>query len=248
MMKRILIIILFLFLIAGTANAIEIKVNISEVLNVTAYSFSDLTNNIFKGTYELYNTGSLGYKARIRIDILKEEHTLFTGWSDEKALMAGEMKTFEVYWYTAELGNYSIRTRIYYGNEIRDLNETKIEIKNVIPAKDVFQIKNFRTYDKSIKFTLISNQSLSDVIIIPTNYPTSWIFEQKKINLEANRRKIVVLPYDGLFYSRPVTIMIFTEDGRYATTKTFQMEKEVGLMKYIHFLIDNLRDFLDIDF
>jgi len=249
-MKKILF-MLFILLLISIANAQLIKVNIAEVLNgnITSLVYNpNMNTNLFKITTEFFNTGSIGYKARARLDIFSQSNLLYTAWSKEASLIPGVKSSFDMYWYEPNMtGNFSGRLRVYYANEIKE-SEIRFKIKNFTISQDIFEISDLRTYDNYIKFSLKSPQTLSNVIVFPSKYPLGWIFEQTKIEkLNQNDKISVALPYQpSLWIPNEVTIAVVTEDGKYYSSKTFTLVKEEGLLKYIHYLTDGLRVLLNI--
>ena len=228
-----------------------IKVHIAEVLggNVSSLAYNQtLDTNLFKVTTEFYNTGSVGYNARSRLDIFSQSNLIYTGWSKESSLIPGTRSSYDIYWYEPNTtGDFSAKLRIYYANEIKE-SEISFKIKNFTVSQDIFKISEIRTYDDYIKFSLKSPQSVGNVIVFPSKYPSGWIFEQTKIEkLDENDKVSVSLPYRAsLWMPSEVTIAIVTEDGKYYSSKTFSLAKEEGLLKYIHYLTDGLRVLLNI--
>jgi hypothetical protein len=196
---------------------------------------------------EFFNSGSVAYKTRLRIDILNPREIMFTGWSKEETMMPGERKNFEIYWYTPKTENIVAKVIAYYERE-RTEREMRLKIVNNQTSEDVFQIKNFRTYDDHVKFQIKSNRTLGNVLVIPKNYMMGWVFEQKKMeNLDENKNVEVIIPYEtDVWFSHDVNIEVVTEDGRYHSVFSFSLNKEEGLWKYIHYIIDELSLFLNI--
>jgi hypothetical protein len=230
------------------SSSIELKVKVVEKIDGKVDFFNyTLSKNILKVFLNFYNIGSVGYKTRIRIDVFNETNLILSGWSEEKPLQPGQWENFEVYLFINQTGNFSFRTRIYYGNEILDYKNFSLEIENLSYPRDIFGIEDLRVYDNYIKFAIKANKTLKNVIVVPSNYPITWVFEQRKIKeLEANKRFNVILPFDGIFSPVKIKITILTEDGLYATTKRFLLQKESGFTKYLHILIDLLKNLLNI--
>jgi hypothetical protein len=176
------------------ANSILIEVEIPKSLegNFTSFSY-DSSKDILKFWFEFYNSGSTAYRTRIRLDVFNDSKIVFTGWSDEKVLMPGDRKNFEIYWYTNSTGNFSARVRAYFGNEIFE-RRISLEKKNSFSPEDVFEIKNFRTYDDFIVFDIKAKRNAKDVVILPSDFPLGWIFEQKKIDFlkEGEERTVAI--------------------------------------------------------
>lgn len=248
-MRRLFLAIpLFLFLSIVTAQVIH--VDIVETLNVTisAISYPKITNGAFKITTEIFNTGSVGYRARVRLDVFDQHNLLYRGWSSETSLSPGARTSSNIYWYEPNrTGNFKGRLRIYYANEI---NETEInfEVRDLPTTQDIFEISDFRTYDDYIKFSLKSPQTVKNIIAFVSDYPIGWIFEQTKIEkLEQNDKISVSIPYQpSLWVPSEITLSIVTEDGKYYSSKSFNLAKEEGFLKYINYLVDAIRVFFNI--
>ncbi len=236
-----LLLALIIFIAISSAAVIEIEVKMKLDGKISFFSFERM-NNIVKASTEFYNTGSVAYKARARLDILNRSELIFSGWSEEKPLMPGERKTFEIYWYSpSKAKNLTARLRVYFGNEI--VEESKnLSIEYVKSSKDLFQIKNFRTYEDHIRFEIRANETLKNVIVVPSDYIQGWIFEQIKLReLKANKNTEVKIRYiPTVWMESQVKLNVFTEDGKYYFSKTFELKKEKGLLKYLHMIYDKL--------
>jgi hypothetical protein len=246
-MKKTLVLIFLLFLIPiASAGVIEIGVKTVLKGEISAF-FYNTSNGVLKLNPEFYNSGSVAYKTRARLNIVNSTDVIFTGWGKEETLMPGERKSFEIYWYTPRTENIVAKLRIYYGKETIE-REVKFKVVNTKTTEDVFLIKNFRTYDDSIKFQLRSTEPLKNVIVIPKNYMMGWVFEQKMIeNLDANKNMEVVIPYEAsVWFSHNVTIDVVTEDGKYYSTLSFNLQKEKGFEKYFHYVTDRLNLLLNL--
>lgn len=249
MMRKILIIGI-LVLVFVSINAQKIDVEISQILDgkISAISYDKKIKDVFKIKVEFYNTGSLGYRSRIRLDILNNTDLLFTGWSQEKPLKPSDRAVFNVYWYPYNLrGKFTGKIRVYYANEIKT-DDIDVEVKDVSIPIQAIEITDFKTFDDEIEISLKSNETLKNVIIIPSGYPLGWIFEQTKIeSMNKDHVKKVWLPYKpSLWEPANVKIEIVTEDGEYYTTKTFSLEREGRLSQFFHDILKPLRRYLTI--
>jgi hypothetical protein len=226
------------------ANAAVIEIEVAKDLrgNFTSFSY-DSSNDIVKFQFEFYNTGSIPYKTRIRIDINDSKNN-FVGWSDEKSLMPGDRKNFDIFWYTNSSGNFFVRTRAYYANEIFE-QKSILEKNTSFFPENIFEITDFRTYDNFIIFDLKSQKDAKNVVVIPDNFPVGWIFEQKKIDfLGKYSSKTVILPYNPtLWSSQNLTLEIASDNGKYFMQKNFELSKEHGIIGFIYYCIDHLRLF-----
>ncbi len=242
-MKKIIILICFLFLI-GIAYSAVIEVGVAENLKGKISSITyDNSSNLIKFSIEFYNTGSVPYKARIKIEIFNNSEVIFNGWSQEKDFMPGEKKLFDIYWYNNNTGKYFAKLKSYFGNSIKEYKKFEFSIKNSIDSEDIFEIKNFRTYDNYIIFDVQSKKDVKNIVIIPYQYTLGWIFEQKEIaNISGNSSKLVVLNYyPTLWTPSNISLAIVSDNGKYYTEKTLEMKKNEGLVGFFYYIIDNIR-------
>jgi len=251
-MKFLFVLIVSFFFILSISRAQEIEVNIKEVIEVEASSIdynSTITDGKpFKVNIELFNPGSVGYNSRIRLDILDQDNLVFTGWSDEKNFFPGNWKIYDLYWHPLNFeGNLKASIRIYFANEIKKIKPIKFEVKSTEKSSEsVFEILDFRTYDEEIEVLVKTNKTVENIVFIPSDYSTGWIFEQTKINkLDSGSLKIINLKYEpSLWKPDDVTISIFTEDGNYYTSQSFSLKRETFFWRHVHKIINGLRVFL----
>lgn len=244
-MKRLLLsFILCALILASIAFSTLMEVNINEeVKNKFIFNNETISNNVVKFSMELYNIGSVAYNDRIRIFIYNNDSLLFNGWSQEKKLMSGDKKAFDIYWVTNSPGIYKYKLRSYFGNEIAESEEKEFEIKETLDYEDVFEINNFRTYDNKVIFDVKSKKDVKNVIIIPYSYVSGWIFEQKSIE---SIRKDVIKPvsidyYPSVWIPSTLKLAIVAENGKYYSEKTVEMKKEEGILKMFNNLLDSLK-------
>lgn len=239
-MKIIAFILITFLLIIFLTSASVLKVGIKAELkgNISAI-FSETENGILKLNVEFFNTGSVAYKARARLDVLNSSEITFTGWSKEETLMPGEAKNFEIFYYSQKTENLTARLRVYYGNEIME-RFFNFSLENEKKPENIFQVKNFRVYDDYIRFEVKASKPLK-IVAIPRNYMLGWIFEQKQVELQENKNTEVVINFKPqVWFSHEILIEIVSEDGSYYYSNSFYLEKEEGLIKYIHLLTDKL--------
>ncbi len=242
-MRKIFLILCFLILV-GIAQSALIEVGVVEQLkgNISSINY-DNSSNLVKFSIEFYNTGSVPYKARIKTEIFNNSNLVFNGWTQEKEFMTGDKKTLDIYWYGNYTGEYSVKLRTYFGNEIKDYRKFKISVNKIAESESIFEIKNFRTYDNYVIFDVKSNETVKNVIIIPDNYVSGWIFEQKRLdNITKDRTKTIVLPYKpSLWIPTNVTLKVISNNGKYYTERTIEMKKNEGLIGLFYNVIDFFR-------
>lgn len=254
MMKILIISVILFFLVLSFSQAQIIDVNIKKVVDIemNGIDFNSTIKNgkPFKINTEFYNTGSVDYKARVRLNILDEDKLIFTGWAAEKYFFPGNRKIYELYWYPLNTKkNLQAVVMVYYANETKKVKTIKFEVE---PSKEtpenIFKIVNFRTYEDEVEFLLKTNETVKNVIIVPSSYPVDWIFEQVKMDeLKSGSVNLIKLKYQPSEWEEiNVTINIFSEDGKYYTNQSFIMKRETALWHSIYTMVNNLRAFLGI--
>ena len=238
-MKKLLF-IFFLCLPILLASATTIKVGVKEKIGgeISFFNIKE-TLDLVKFEIEFYNTGSIDYKARVRVDILNNSEIIFTAWSKEVYLSPGDRKKINLYWFSNNSGNFTVRVRVYYGNEIEEKlfkfrkNYFNQSLKNI-------EISPIRVYDNFLVFDIETKENVSKLIIIPDHFLTTWIIEQKEIGIKG--RKTVSVDYLPVtLKERESKIIVVSSDGKYFGERNFVFKKEVGLKYYILFLIDKIK-------
>ncbi len=251
-MKFLLILLFSFLLMFNISKSQSVDINIKEVTRFETekinYNSTITDGKPFKINLELLNSGSVGYKARIRLDIFDKNNLIFTGWSDEKQLFPGDLKTYDLYWYSLNVkGRFKALAKIYFANNITKIKEINFEVKPSSKSNEnIFEIFNFRTYEDEVIFLAKSNKTVENIIFMPSNYPSDWIFEQNNVDkFENGDIKVIHIKYEpSLWRQSDVKINIFTEDGKYYTSKTFTLTKENSFWKHINGIINDLRVFL----
>jgi len=241
-MKAKLLAFLFLLTLIPVANAVIIEVKIPKVLRGEISSFYyNISGNLMTFKVEFYNSGSIGYKSRVRIDVFNDSQQIFTAWSEERKFVPGDRKIFELFWFTNLTGNFSGRIRAYFANEIVE-KEFKLEKSFAYPAEKAFSISNFRTYENAVVFDLKSEKYAGNVVIVPENIPLGWIFQQKRLEIRENEVKTVAISYKPAIWSEEnLTLSIASLDGKYFTQEEVRLKKESGFLGFIHYFIDVLK-------
>jgi len=224
MRKIFLILICFLFLI-GIAYSAVLEVGVAEILdgNISSINY-DASSNVVRFSIEFYNIGSIPYKARIKTEIFDNSDLIFSGWSNC-------------------IGDYFAKLKVYFGNEIKEYKKFGFSVSEYVTPKDVFDIKYLRTYDNYIIFDVKSKEDVNNLRVIPNEYTSGWIFEQKEIgNIYGNRSKLVVLNYyPTLWKPSNVSLILVSGEGNYYTEKRVEMMKVGGLTGLFYYVIDSLR-------
>jgi hypothetical protein len=235
MMKNVFIIITLSLLIAGTASALMIKVDVSEVLKTETVAYNaNSSGNLVKILPEFYNTGSVGYAGRARLDIINGSSVLLTTWSSGSEMKPGDRKVFRMFWYADKAGNYTARLRFYFANEIME-QELKIQVNKSITSEDAFEISDFRTYDDRVTFNVAAKKDATAAVAIPIKYTAGWMFEPAVIgNMNAGETEKVALSYDpGTWAPGKLKLAVVSNDGEFYTEKDFEMKKSADVLQTI---------------
>lgn len=245
---RILPLIIVILLLPSLAYAQVVSVGVSEVLKmeILGLEYNSLIENgePLRVSFEVSNTGSVGFTARVRLDILNQSNLLQTVWSNEEAFPPGTDHRFNVYSPVNLEGRFKARVKVYFANEIEEVKSFDFRVKKVIIPEKPFDIERFRTYNEEIEIRLKSNRTLENVSIVPI-CPIGWICEQKKLDIiKENEIKDIILSYESsLWKESGITIYIFTDDGKYGTTETFIMKKVDSFSQFIHDFLKLFRHF-----
>lgn len=220
-----------------------IEVNVNEEIkgNVIRES-KNISFNAVKFSIEFANTGSIAYDARVRIFVYKDGNLIFNGWSKKEDFMAGDIKNFNVYWCTNSSGKYESKLRMYIGNEIIENEKSEFQVET-LSSEDSFEITSFRTYDDHVIFDIKSKNDAKNVIIVPSNYPLGWIFEQKTIDFmkKDSIKTVSINYYPTVWESKSLKLIITSNSGKYYSEKTLEMKKDTGIMEIFYSILDGLK-------
>jgi len=242
MNKTMFFLLAFVLLLSSISFGSVVKVEVSETLKgdiVTSGIKS--SGNLFNFTLEFYNTGTIAYVASIRGDIYQNNTKIFTAWSNDETLMPGSRKNFKLLWYALDKGDYVLKPRIYFANEIYEADDIEITVNSSGKEVSYFGVKNVRTFYNKILLTLSnSNSSIGKIFVIPYDYPAGWIFEQAELAPSAEQS--VYLDYrPTVFSEKPLTILVASEEGYYM--KTLYLRRESGIESFILNLLFSVFNF-----
>ena len=224
--KNLYIILICLLLFISTVHAASVKVSVPEELegDIVTITYKE-KGNIVVFIPEFYNKGSVAYKTRIRLDIYRNKSLIFTGWSSERIFAPGNKKSFKLYWFAPENGNYTVKPYIYFANNIQKEEDINVSINNSAVRTDLFSIDNIEIFYK--KIFLQTNAKF----IIPYSYPQGWIFE----SAESEGGKIV-LGYEPTVWSEnQITVFAVSDDGKMYTEKNIELTRRTD---WLYFLIN----------
>lgn len=218
------------------AEAAFIEINIAEVVE------SDIKNvreDTFAFSTELFNSGSVGYAARERVDVYDGEDLVYTGWTPEKVIAPGQREVFDLFWSPVDnQGEFRAVTTFYYAGEIKE-NDQFLIINDQI-SEDIFMLSDIRVYDDHFRMYLTSREPLENVVVFPSS-PPGWVIEQKRIDSLAGGVDVVI-PYSVEFYTeRPLLFLVATEDGRYGHQELVSSKKQDGVAQSVSLFLDVIK-------
>ena len=224
----------------GAMAAAGISVGVGKSLGCeTRYFNVSTSGGYLDARIEVYNSGTTGYEAGARLDIMKNETVIFSAWSDKKVAMPGDRRPLGLHWFSASDDEVDARMTVYCGTESVVTERRHASLK-AASTEDIFQVYNIRLYGDRLKFQLRSSRNISEAAIMISNYPPGWMFQEPIAqNLVQGRHAEVSIPYDpGVFYEDQININIIGDNGRYYTSTTYDMKLEEGLSMYWNMLSD----------
>ena len=174
---------------------------------------------------------------------MSDDTIIFDGWSKEKEMSPGDKEDFEIFWNGNISGMYSADIKAYYGNEITDYKDFDFSVRNA-GTEDAFELTGMRTYDNYVVLDIYSKKNAS-IVIMPSGYTNGWIFEQARTDIGENQSKTISINYVPTLWSpSSVDIAVASMDGKFYSSKTFEMKKDSTLEGMVSFLIDRIKIFL----
>ncbi|MCS7123138.1 MAG: hypothetical protein RMJ17_00985 [Candidatus Aenigmarchaeota archaeon] len=217
--KTILLILFF-----SITFSIEVFVNVKEVFDFKKEFFNySLKEDLLEINLFINNIGSLGFFSSLKLEINNKSI-----WSEEKELYPGSSKHFQVYYLFDEPGNYSIKAKLYAGDEIFYLYNFSIELKNIKEKNNTFEVKWIRVKDKFVEIKLKSKENTKAIVSIE-DYPQTWKFEQKIIELLKDKWTKVRVNYEALYFEKNLTLKIFDVYSENLFYEIFNFKKESKL-------------------
>jgi hypothetical protein len=241
-----LVVLFALLILLPAVEAVLIEVEVPGILDGRFNTIKHTNKEgLVKIDAEFYNTGSIPYKVRIRVDVYNQTESIFTGWSKEKILAPGDRKVFTVYYYSNLTGNFTAKVRAYYGNEIKE--EVVSLEKAYATAKNVFKIENFRAYENFAAFDVLVTEATGNAVVIPSDFPSTWVVEQESLgSMQKGQKKTVFMRYKpDVWVEDSIRITVVSEDGMYIGESMFKLKKASGILELLGYLLDMHRLLVD---
>ena len=240
--RQLTISLLFILILVPAACSTSIEVNVIELLdtNVKYIDCCMLNSNVMSASYDVFNTGSVAYAARIRLDIMDGAKKVTSIWSSESLLNPGERDTINMYWYEPEDKTITASARLYRAYDIVDIGNITWVFNDASTSYDAIDIEKIRVYDDKIKIKITAKNDTEKIIIYPVKYTAGWLFEQNVIeDVIAGKSRTIYMNYDaGVFREAEITLVAVSEDGKYYGENTFLLKKETGIRKWIGMFMD----------
>ena len=240
--RQLTISLLFILILVPAACSTSIEVNVIELLdtNVKYIDCCMLNSNVMSASYDVFNTGSVAYAARIRLDIMDGAKKVTSIWSSESLLNPGERDTINMYWYEPEDKTITASARLYRAYDIVDIGNITWVFNDASTSYDALDIEKIRVYDDKIKIKITAKNDTEKIIIYPVKYTAGWLFEQNVIeDVIAGKSRTLYMNYDaGVFREAEITLVAVSEDGKYYGENTFLLKKETGVRKWIGMFMD----------
>ena len=220
----------------------SIKVNVADILDTTSKEIDccELNGNVMSVSYDIFNSGSVAYSARVRLDLFDNGSDITSIWSDEYKLNPGQRDTIDMYWYESEKTKITVKPKLYRAYEIVDLENITWVFNDTKPVQNTIEFDKISVSDDKIKFQITVENETDRIIVYPIHYTKGWLFEQTVVDdiTAGNKVKASILYDTGAFYENEITFVAVSSDGKYYGEKTFLLKKDTGIKKWWNQFID----------
>lgn len=239
-MKRAFWFFLFALFLLPLAFASSVNVNIKSVVSSEVKETHNTASGLLSSEPELYNSGSIPYSARLRMAVYNGSEEIFSGWSKKENIMPGERKNFMVHAYVNASGTFLAKITGHYANDAFGLMDYNYTVESHTAPSRRITLSNPRVYGDRITLSVMPEEDETGIILLPTGYPKTWIFEEKEIpRISAGKPVRVSIPYDAdIFLEKPASMIALSKDGRAFGEIDFVMKREEGISKYVSLLRD----------
>ncbi len=226
-----------LLLISVVSAGIQITVSISGVIdgNIAYLDVPNLVNNTpQKFLLDWENLGSVACRVRARVDVYNKSELIYTAWSKEVPMEPGYHSSLEAYFYPTTSGNYTAKISVYYCNLMEEktnvnftviIAEKNVTNKTISKAEIPLEIKTRSTEDY-VEMRIRAKENISNLLVIPRDYPLGWIFPSERIDINAGEEKVVRIKYiPSIWKKANVSFDIATMDGRIHTISHIVLSK-----------------------
>lgn len=231
-------------LIIAMAFAIPIAFPLSVTMDVGHELDADLktteafeSNGVYNLSLELYNSGSIAYLAKTRLDMFENGKKIFTAWGDSRIMIPGIKEKIDLYGQVNTSGNFTPRLRVYFANELLEKWYPAREFI-VNERQDVFTFSGISAGKDYVEFDIIADRDM-DILLLPDNYPPGWEFPFSEVRLKANEtigNRMIFTP--DVIKDTEITLIAVSKDGKFSGSQKIQISKDEGslLSGFISFL------------
>ncbi len=234
-MNRMVVLLAAFLLLASCACAImRVNVYVSDVIDgrvpyVDMPAAANSTPQKFLVVWE--NTGSVGCSFIMRADVYERfgGRRVFahTSWSRETPIEPGGAGNLEAFWYPNRTGEFSVETFLYYCNFLVGGPEANFSVLGAVkPAPFPGDIRAESDLDY-VDFFVDPAEDISSLVIVPSSYPTGWVFESGEWgNIEKGRETRLRLGYSAqIWKASNVTFDVVSSDGRFRRSVVVELAK-----------------------
>ncbi len=228
----ILIVLCTIALVPCLSKAIPIFVSVAGKIDGTL-SYVNIsvnkTTRLVKLTSVWENTGSAGCKVLMRADVENEKGiVVYTSWSVLKRVPPGGVATLKNYWYYDDLrGNYSVRLRLYFCDEIKDYGKINVTLPSSetkghrpIKIKAISYVPEKNTSAIFVRIEFPSNLSKKKLngVILPLRVMLGdkiYTVVLHKVDIKKDGTKIII-PWDyGILVTKKIPmVLVDTKNGK----------------------------------
>ncbi|MBU5690184.1 MAG: hypothetical protein QXM68_03460 [Candidatus Aenigmatarchaeota archaeon] len=230
--------LILLLLLITCAAALDIVMTVSELTDAQLIGVkNNYSNGLVNTSFEIFNSGSLGSKSRVRLDVYYQQKQMARLWSHEFSFQPNDREFIEFYWPTMnKTGKFVLVPFYYTQTEIIKLENITFRVNNSSQNTENIKMVSSKFYKDRISVYIKTN-STSDAVIIPLKYPGSWIVEQKKARLYQNTLNYVEIKTSpGSWNPGTITFMVMDNNGNYGINE-FTIKRENALNEAMFYLI-----------
>lgn len=183
------------------------------------------SNGLYSISIELYNSGSIAYIAKTRIDLFENGKKAFTTWGVSRIMIPGTKETIELHALAGRTGNFTPRLRIYFANELLEkwYPERNIEVSE---RQGAFAFSGISAGKDHVEFDIKSDRD-ADVILIPDSYPPGWEFPYSHIQLKANQTETERMSFNpDVIKDTEISLIAVSTDGMLMDSQKFHVKAE----------------------
>ncbi|MEM5878598.1 MAG: hypothetical protein QXF12_07015 [Candidatus Aenigmatarchaeota archaeon] len=233
--------LILLLMIIPAVAALDVTMTVSEFLDAQIIGLENKQmTDVVNTSFEVFNSGSIGSKSRVRIDVLNQGKPVARLWSNEFVFQPNDREFIEFYWpLQNRTGKFTISVKYYGSNEIKDLGNYSFQVKNQSNFNETIQIISPKIYKDKITFH-VKPEKTTEAYVIPLRYPNGWIIEQTKSKIyQGKMNYIEVNMKPDVWNKGTIVLMVADGNGNYGTSE-FQIKRESFLNEAVFSAINFL--------